>query len=66
MGIKELAALIGREAQYDSGTGLTFRVLIRDARQAFGRLDYQIEPVGGSGLQWVKADRVRPDESPAR
>jgi hypothetical protein len=37
---------------------LTFGVIIKDARQRFGHLDYLIEPLNGSGTQWVENHRV--------
>jgi hypothetical protein len=37
---------------------LVFGVTIKDARFRFGHLDYLIEPLNGSGEQWVENHRV--------
>lgn len=37
---------------------LTFGVIIKDARHRFGHLDYLIEPLNGTGTQWVENHRV--------
>ncbi len=37
---------------------LIFGVTIKDARFRFGHLDYLIEPLNGSGEQWVENHRV--------
>lgn len=58
VGVQEMAARIGSEAQYAPGTGLTFPVTVTDARKAFGRTDYRITPLGGSGAVWVAGDRL--------
>ena len=41
---------------------LIVRVRVDDIREVFGRTDYLVSPVAGSGQQWVAADRVKVDE----
>lgn len=53
-----LLGLIGARGQYVNGT-LYIPVVITDAREVFGRVDVCIEPVGGSGQQWVSRSNVR-------
>lgn len=38
---------------------LMFGVTIKDARFRFGHLDYLIQPINGSGTQWVENHRVK-------
>lgn len=38
--------------------GLSFPVRILDARKVYGRIDVQIQPVGGEGERWVEASAV--------
>ena len=33
-------------------------VKITDARTVFGRIDYQVTPVNGTGSTWVESNRV--------
>lgn len=40
------------------GAGMLVEVKIVNAREVFGRLDYQVTPVTGSGLMWIEAARV--------
>lgn len=63
MATKELAANIGKEADFilndaKGQPSLRFRVRIVDARQAYGRTEYQIEPVAGSGAAWKENDSL--------
>ncbi len=37
---------------------LSIRVRIEDSREVWGRTDYRITPLAGSGHQWVSAARV--------
>ena len=39
--------------------GLLVCVEIKDVRASFGRIDYEIEPVNGSGMKWVDAVKVK-------
>jgi hypothetical protein len=42
----------------ESGYDLTVRVVVRQARKLFGRIELLVEPIAGSGVAWVKLDRV--------
>lgn len=54
-----LAAVIGSTASLHSeGYDLTFEVSIKDAREVWGRTDYLVTPVAGTGEKWVSAERV--------
>ena len=56
MTVAQLAAIIGREADFEVTPNLTIRVVVRDVRQRFGRTDYEVSPVSGSGTQWVDSN----------
>lgn len=58
MTASSLLGLIGSRGQYVNGS-LYIPVVITDAREVFGRVDVCIEPVGGSGSQWVSRAAVR-------
>jgi hypothetical protein len=57
---KDMSDAIGRRGSLLGCAGVDLRVYITviDARQVFSRIDYQIEPVAGSGRAWVSAGRV--------
>jgi hypothetical protein len=56
----EMAALIGRQGTLRvQREGFTVRVRILDVRVSYGRRDFLVEPVDGSGRAWVQAKRVR-------
>lgn len=46
--------MLGNSAVYP----LKFEVEITDVREHFGRVDYFVKPVGGTGERWVSADTV--------
>ena len=50
--------LIGRTGRYLINAA-SFPVTIIDAREHFGRIDIEIEPIGGSGAIWVERSSVR-------
>ena len=58
MAAREIVQLLDREATLTTAEGLRFQVTIVDARQAFGRLNVQVEPIAGEGTAWVSMDRV--------
>lgn len=60
MTTSESSKLIGQTATL-SIDGLCVRVTILDAREVFGRSDYQVSPVTGTGTKWVSSDRVTLD-----
>lgn len=39
--------------------GLTFVVVIKDARKRFGHLDFLVTPEHGTGERWIQSNRVR-------
>lgn len=39
--------------------GLTVDVKVIDARVAYGRLDFSVEPLSGSGSRWVSSSKVK-------
>lgn len=57
MNIKELAQHIGQQGLYRVN-GLGIAVVIRDVKSAYGRIDYQIEPVAGCNAIWVNSSSV--------
>ena len=48
-----IAEMKGQQALWSVDT-LRVLVDIRDIREAFGRVDFLISPVGGSGEKWVQ------------
>ena len=62
MSVAEMARCIGRRGRHRAkgvAAALAFGVVVRDVRQVFGRMDYQIEPVDGAGRCWVSEGSVR-------
>ena len=49
--IAEISKVIGSIASY-KGAGITFEVKIIDARVVYGRVDYLIAPIAGTGDVW--------------
>jgi hypothetical protein len=58
MSIKELSKAIDKTALLSEG-GLSFPVLIKDAKISYGQPRYLITPVGGSGEVWVNDNRIK-------
>lgn len=64
MTVVEMARVIGRLADWCGARGaarnggFVVAVKIVDARSQFGRTDYLITPVNGSGEMWVSTDSV--------
>ncbi len=57
---KQAQELIGRSGLWNvPRTDISVQVTINDIREVWGRLDYQIKPVAGSGRQWVSAEGVK-------
>jgi hypothetical protein len=52
--IKQRQEIIGSEATYDLD-GIEFLVTIESVRDMFGREEFLIVPVSGSGYRWVTA-----------
>ena len=60
----ELSDVLGAHAvvRFDShGQTINVRVRIEDSREVWGRTDYRITPIAGTGRQWVSAERVTID-----
>ena len=64
MGAAELVKFIGREGDLTVGE-LTIRVKVTDARVQWGDVHLKVEPISGSGEQWVKDYRVSLDKAAA-
>ena len=64
---RDLIAPIGQIAEWNTpGYAMRVSVRITDARLAYGKPTYQIEPLHGSGSAWVSVERltnVRPEET---
>ena len=58
--MKELMKKLGKMAVFITD-GMSFDVEITNVRKAFGRIDYEIKPMSGSGSKWVSSDRIRED-----
>jgi len=41
--------------------GLSFRIIINDVRVVFSRVDVQITPESGKGLEWVSTESISVD-----
>lgn len=52
-----VAEYIGRKGAIKIG-GFTIPVIIRDARNAYGRIDVKIEAIGAKGEKWVNLGKV--------
>ena len=63
MNIKEMSALIGRRGKWNATHGIDVDVEIVDVRQAYGRTDYQIRAIAGTGSAWVTAHTVQLEKS---
>ena len=58
MSARDMFNMIGQEYAITLGT-FTIKVLVDDVRQAYGRWDAYVAPVGGSGWAWVAIDRLK-------
>ena len=58
MTVKQQAELIGKRVSVAVEQTLRVDCTILDSRTAFNRHDVLIEPVSGSGNQWVSASRI--------
>jgi len=68
MTVAELAKNLGKVGTYypNGWQGLGFEVTVKDVRQVFGRLDFEVEPVAGFGRSWVGESSVKfPDARPS-
>lgn len=60
--LKELEAFVGRVGRWYAGNGLYFRVRIVDARENWGRIDFQVTPLDGAGERWIADHTVTIEE----
>jgi hypothetical protein len=58
---KELSENIGKTGSWtvNAGAGVVVEVKVEDARVMFGRVDFLITPVAGSGTQWIDSQFVK-------
>lgn len=60
----ELQSYIGKKGNLPVGKdrnghcNLEIRVIVKDAREAYGRVDLLVEPLYGSGTMWVSRRTV--------
>ncbi len=55
--IEELRKKIGMQAVINC-KGLKIDVLIIDVRVSFGRIDFKVTPVSGSGTRWMEKNSL--------
>lgn len=66
MTLQEQAKLLGPAYWFlGKGDPLTFRVVVKDVRVSFGRVDLLIAPEAGSGSRWVARESVEYVKLPA-
>jgi len=58
MSVKELSKAIDTTALLSEG-GLSFPVLIKDAKISYGQARFLVSPIGGKGEVWVNQERVK-------
>ena len=58
MTAKDLFQVLGQEREY-TVNGMIFKVTVVDAKIAYGKVRYQIQPVAGQCSAWVDAESVR-------
>lgn len=58
MTVKEQAELIGKQVSVAIEQTLRVDCTVLDSRTAFNRHDVLVEPISGSGSQWVSASRI--------
>jgi hypothetical protein len=59
MTAKDLSSLIGKDASWTTDNGLTFNVVIEDAKLAYSTPRVLITPESGYGTAWVNLDKVK-------
>jgi hypothetical protein len=57
MKLSDIAKKLGKQA-YVAFDSYSIQVLVNDARNSFGRIDYLVSPVSGKGEFWVSSERV--------
>lgn len=63
--MKEHLKNIGRTGIYKID-GLEIHIHINDIKAAFGRIDYNISPISGSGEKWVDHNNLIISVNPAK
>lgn len=58
MTAREGARLLGRKGMWACGRDIAVQVRIVDARSVYGRMQVLVEPVSGTGQQWVAVEAV--------
>ena len=56
--VKDLRRVIGSKGHLATAEQLRVGVLVVDARHAYGRVDYEVRPLNGTGSAWVSSGRV--------
>lgn len=64
LSVKEVASLIGRQAELIISRKLKIEITILDVRESFGNLQWLVTPVAGSGEEWKDAGSMRLVEEP--
>jgi len=54
----ELTKVLNREGVLSSGK-FRWAIVVKDARNVYGRTDLLVVPKAGTGQQWVDASRVK-------
>lgn len=58
MTVREMMNVVGKYGGLELA-GITVLVRVVDARTCYGRDDLRVEPIGGTGATWVRADSVK-------
>lgn len=64
MTIDEYNALLDTVVSIPTDNKISYYARITDVRPAFGRIDWKVKPVAGTGEAWVDASRCRIIKSP--
>ena len=57
MTTQQISVVLGTEVEIRC-EDLTVTCKVLDMKQAYGKVRYQIEPIRGTGTQWVEAARI--------
>jgi len=56
--IQALALFLGKTGRWHAARGIEVAVRVTDIRQSYGRTDYHVEPLTGSGATWVTSHNI--------
>lgn len=56
--LKEIIDTIGKEVNLKVENDIIIKVIVKDVRKVWGRIDFLIEPVAGEGEKWVSSERI--------